>query len=104
MNISQEIKSCFLQIILKINGKNVVSEKISLEFSENEKFGDYSTSFAMKYWLDFGFKNSQEFAIFLTEKLRQDKRLTEIVSKIDMIEPGFINFWLKKEILTDKAR
>ncbi|PIZ76932.1 MAG: arginine--tRNA ligase [Parcubacteria group bacterium CG_4_10_14_0_2_um_filter_7_35_8] len=101
MNISQEIKSCFLQIILKINGKNVVSEKISLEFSENEKFGDYSTSFAMKYWLDFGFKNSQEFAIFLTEKLRQDKRLTEIVSKIDMIEPGFINFWLKKEILTD---
>ncbi|PIP18441.1 MAG: arginine--tRNA ligase, partial [Parcubacteria group bacterium CG23_combo_of_CG06-09_8_20_14_all_35_6] len=78
-----------------------VSEKISLEFSENEKFGDYSTSFAMKYWLDFGFKNSQEFAIFLTEKLRQDKRLTEIVSKIETIEPGFINFWLKKEILTD---
>jgi len=101
MIISQEIKKIFLLKITKIKSVKIAVKDLVLEFSENEKFGDYSTSFAMKYWLDFGFKNPHEFAGFLTEKLQKDKRLAKIVSKIEMADPGFINFWLKKEILAD---
>ena len=99
MTISQEIKSRFFQVILKFKKQRIILENIILEFSENEKFGDYSTNFAMKYWRDFEFKNSYEFASFLTEKLQKNKHLTKIVSKIEMAGPGFINFWLKKEVL-----
>ena len=61
-----------------------------LEFPENETFGDYSTNVALK--------TGQKAGDIVT-RLQKNKKLFDIVEKIDIAGPGFINFWLKKEVL-----
>ena len=63
-----------------------------LEFPENETFGDYSTNVALK--------TGQKTGDIVT-RLQKNKKLFDIVEKIDIAGPGFINFWLKKEILVN---
>jgi arginyl-tRNA synthetase len=67
---------------------------IQIEFPENEEFGDFSTNIAMKSG-----GNPRKFAEELADKLRADKDLSEIIEKIDIAGPGFINFWLKNDVL-----
>ena len=47
------------------------------------------------------FKNSRELAEDIVRKLQKDKELAKIIDKIEVAGPGFINFWLKKEVLVD---
>lgn len=64
-----------------------------IETIENPEFGDYSSNVAMSQ------KSPHEFAQKEVEKLRVNKELGEYVDKIEVAGPGFINFWLKKDIL-----
>jgi arginyl-tRNA synthetase len=71
-------------------------EKITgfkLEATENLDFGDYSANVAL------GQKNPREYAEKLVKKLIADKDLAKLVEKIEVAGPGFINFWLKSEVL-----
>jgi len=70
----------------------------SLEFPENEQFGDYSTNLAMILAKEEG-KNPKEVAETIVAKLKNDKNLAKIVSKIEVAGPGFINFYLSNEAL-----
>ena len=100
-SLSEKIKKCVLGAALAILKKKIVANDLVLEFPENETFGDYSTNFALHSWPESGFKNPSEFAAALAIKLRKDNDLAKIVSKIEVAGPGFINFWLKKEILIE---
>ncbi|HKC04711.1 MAG TPA: arginine--tRNA ligase [Patescibacteria group bacterium] len=71
-----------------------------LEFTENEKFGDYTSNIAMVFAKEKG-KNPKELAESLSEKLKKDDNLKSIIKKIEVAGPGFINFWLKTDILVD---
>ena len=96
--------------------------EIHLETPENEEFGDYTTNIAMQKFVEFPISNgstgspsrakSRDFqfpiekiktpralAEKIVEKLREDKALLEIVDKIEIAGPGFINFWLKNDVL-----
>lgn len=90
-----------------------------LEFPANEEHGDYSTNIAMTAFgkkekiLDRGKKETiavflensnspRELAEKIVEKLKDDKKLSDVVEKIETAGPGFINFWLKKEYLLKK--
>lgn len=95
--ISQEIKKILSEEMAKISGKKLAANDIILEFPENERFGDYSTNCAMRFWHNFGFKDPQEFAQILVNNLQKDKDLAKIVSKIEVAGPGFINFWLDEK-------
>ncbi len=64
-----------------------------VEATENSDFGDYSSNVALSH------KPPREFAEKLVVKLKADKKLGELVDKIEIAGPGFINFWLKKDIL-----
>ncbi len=68
---------------------------VGLEFPENEAFGDYSTNIALSH------KSPREYAEKLVEKLKTDKDLLKIVDKVEVAGPGFVNFWLKKDVLVD---
>lgn len=76
------------------------SDQIELEFPENEDFGDYSSNIAMVLAKEAG-KNPKEVAQAIVDKLNIDGDLAKIVSKIEVAGPGFINFWLSKEALSD---
>src|SRR5579864_984481 len=66
----------------------------NLEFSSRPEFGDYTTNIAL------GSKNPHETAQKILEKLDKDKKLKEIVEKIEIKDPGFINFHLSTKALT----
>ncbi|MBU4351047.1 arginine--tRNA ligase [Patescibacteria group bacterium] len=105
--IGQKTKKIFSEL-LKKQAKKALSDKIDLsdivvEFPLPE-FGDYSLNLALKFWQDFGFKNPHEFAVKIKEDLDQNKQLMKVISKIQVEEPGFINFWLKPEYLLDVVK
>ena len=99
-------------------------DDISLEFPENEEFGDYSSNIALQAftiiktekWPDGSYigtrkhpsiisgKNSKEMAINIVEKLRKDKELSKIIGKIEVAGPGFINFYLSNEALEEEFK
>jgi len=64
-----------------------------VEIPGNIEFGDYTTNVAL---LD---KRPRENAQELVEKLKAHKNLSKICDKIEVAGPGFINFWLKSDIL-----
>lgn len=71
---------------------------IHLEFPENEEHGDYATNVAMIMAKKKGLKPI-EYAENVVKKLQKDNDLIPIVSKIEVVEPGFINFSLSEEVL-----
>src|SRR5690606_23815887 len=40
----------------------------------------------------------------IVSKLSKDNNLKNYISKIEVAGPGFINFWIKKEVLTDNLK
>jgi len=63
-----------------------------LQAVENPEFGDYSSNIALKSG-----KNAKE----IVDGLIDNKDLLKLVEKIEVAGPGFINFWLKKDVLVD---
>lgn len=91
------LRDLIINSIREVTGK----KGLSLEFPENEQFGDYSTNLAMVLAKEEG-KNPKEVASEIAEKLKEDKNLAKIVSKIEIAGPGFINFYLSNEALQEE--
>jgi len=110
------------------------TDVINLDIPENPEFGDYTTNFAMQVFSEHKFKrqkselktktiklkneeekqfnnltieqsnNPRQLAEEIAEKLRSDKKFSEIVEKIEVAGPGFINFFLSKKYLTENLQ
>ncbi len=85
------IKDDIVRILIETTG----TKDAELEFITNEAFGDYSSNIAMQ---GKG-KNPREVAEGIVEKLKKDMRLSKMVDRIEVAGPGFINFWLKNDVL-----
>ncbi len=71
---------------------------IQLEFPEDMQFGDYSTNIALVLSKERK-ANPRSLAEDLVGKLEEDNNLKNVIDKIEVAGPGFINFWLKKDVL-----
>jgi len=72
---------------------------ITPEFSRpDEKFGDYATNVALQLGKRLG-QNPREVA----EALASEIQKTDLVAKVEIAEPGFINFTLSDEVLAKVA-
>jgi arginyl-tRNA synthetase len=93
-NIRDEI----IKSLEKITGV----KDINLEFPDNPEFGDYTTNVAMQ-GSGQGVKDKSPIQIAeeIAQKLKADSDLAKIIEKINVAKPGFINFWLKKDVLVD---
>lgn len=107
----QDIKEKIIDAVKKASGIN----DVILDTPENEVFGDYTTNVALtefakfqspssKHQKNFKFQNPRELAEDLVEKLKTEKKLSEIVGKVEIAGPGFINFWLKNDALVDTLK
>ncbi len=67
-----------------------------------ETMGDWATNVAL-IAKEEG-KNPREVAELIVKLLEQDEELMDVVEKIEIAGPGFINFWLKKEYLLKELR
>lgn len=77
----------------------------SVERSENPEHGDYSSNVALVL-AKKGKKNSREVAeglkaqIVRSPALPAGRSVSNILEKVEIAGPGFLNFWIKKEALT----
>jgi arginyl-tRNA synthetase len=76
------------------------AKNVELEFPENEAFGDYTTNIALILAQKKG-TNPHRLAEEIVSKLALDASLNNLVEKIDVAGPGFINFCLKPDVLVD---
>ncbi len=86
------------EIIYKAIEEIFESKNFSVDHPGDEKMGDYATNIAMVMAKSLG-KNPRELAKEVVEKLSQNGRLVEIVDRVEIAGPGFINFWVKDEVL-----
>ena len=94
MNI--QLKKIFKDIIPDID-----VAKIDIKKNSNSKLGDFQTSFAMKFFKQgrtmYNVKNFEEFAIIIIEKVPKI-----IAERFSFTKPGFINFFLKDQFLSEQ--
>src|SRR6266404_8875984 len=65
----------------------------NIQFSSPPEFGDYTSNIALSS------KNTRKTAEEISGKLDKDKTLKDIVEKIEIAGPGFINFHLSTKAL-----
>lgn len=80
-------------IILASLSKASGTKNPNLDFSGRSEFGDYTTNIALQG------KNPRKEGEEILSKLNKDKNLKDIVEKIDIAGPGFINFHLSTKVL-----
>ena len=103
-----EIKSQIVESLQEIVGKT----EIYLEVPEREEFGDYCTNVALQLKsqnLKLKTKsqklkvssqdNPRQIAEKIVELLKKDEELKNIIKRIDIAGPGFINFHLNNDVL-----
>jgi arginyl-tRNA synthetase len=86
--------------IIKVLRKVTEAQEIDLSIPENSEHGDYSTNIAFKVTSEkFKGNTPREVAEQIIENLNKEKELKEIISKIEVADPGFINFFISKDAL-----
>ena len=83
-----------------------VNAEVKLEHPAEEEHGDYSSNIAMTMFGNFKFEilnlklNSPlEFAKAIVEQLEKNEELKDYIEKIEVAQPGFVNFRLSKGAL-----
>lgn len=85
--------------IIKAIKKASKADSVVLDTPDNASFGDYTTNIALQ--LKTQNSNPRQIAESLVKKLKVDKDLSKICDKVEIAGPGFINFWLKTDVLVD---
>lgn len=75
----------------------------SVTHPKEESHGDYSVNVAMILAKQVG-KNPRDLAQEIVEILNKEQGISNIVEKIEVAGPGFINFYLKTEFLVEEAK
>lgn len=93
------IKDKITKAVQKASGE----KDVHLEVPELEEHGDYATNVALVSAKKEK-KNPLDLAEEIIKKLRGNKNLAKVVSKIEVAGPGFVNFWLSKEHLLENLK
>jgi len=72
----------------------IADQDFAIESPTNENFGDFSTSVALKLT-----KILKKNPMMIAEEIVKNLAKDELIEKVEILQPGFINFWLKKEYL-----
>lgn len=93
MNIKEIIKKVVIEVC--------ETDSFSVERPTDETKGDFACNIAMILARQVG-RNPRELAEEIAVKLKKNVELSEVVDvqKIEVAGPGFINFWVKGEVLT----
>lgn len=84
--IKEKILENLQSVLNKLDIKDV---DVTLEKPANSDFGDYSTSVALKLT-----KQLKKNPMLIAQDLINNFPKTELIKKVEIIKPGFINFWI----------
>lgn len=95
--VKEQILKDLKKVLIKLQ---IPFEQLSLEHPADPAFGDYATNVAMQtHHPDFA--NPVDWANQIVNTWRL-VGLPDYLAKVEVVKPGFINLWLKKEILSTK--
>ncbi|MBI3366330.1 arginine--tRNA ligase [Candidatus Roizmanbacteria bacterium] len=89
--IKEKIANILQGIVKELSPSDSV---IDLEHPINSAFGDYSTSIALKLT-----KQLKKTPIEVAQMIVNEFPKNPFIEKVEVIKPGFINFWLADEYL-----
>ena len=75
----------------------------AISFPPDPKFGHLSTGIAMTLAKDQN-KPPQDIAAAIKKKLDKNTALSDIIEKVEIVKPGFVNFFLKIDYLLSQAQ
>ncbi|MEK7523293.1 MAG: arginine--tRNA ligase [Patescibacteria group bacterium] len=84
--IKEKILKNLQEVLKKMNVKDVSP---TLEKPANSDFGDYSSSLPLKLT-----KQLKKNPMIIAEEIVKNFPKTDFIEKIDVIKPGFVNFWI----------
>jgi arginyl-tRNA synthetase len=88
-----------LENLIQKNVKNIfnIDTNVEIQSSNKKGFGDFATNFAMVNSKKFG-RNPREIAKELIDNFSEN----DIIEKLEIAGPGFINIFLKNEFINDE--
>lgn len=93
--IEISLKEALKQAVIDLNYvENIDLDKIVIEIPKDKEHGDYSTNLAMQLTRILR-RNPREIANEIVNKIDKTK-----IEKAEIAGPGFINFFLKKDVIT----
>ncbi len=102
MLIKEKIKNIIEEALNKAQIDNKIAEiplpEIKIEYPREDKFGDYSTPFALEA-SKFLKKSPLETGNILKEYIEKN----EIIDSVDVIKPGFINIFISKKFISENV-
>jgi arginyl-tRNA synthetase len=93
MNIKENIKRIIEE---SLNDLNFSSTKLLIERPKNIKFGNYTTNIALLLA-----KELKINPFLIAQKIKEGIKKNNLIEKIDVIKPGFINIYLSKDSLLE---
>ena len=93
--ISEKLRSVIEQGIKETFDLDVDKNDFSVEIPKDKNHGDYSTNAAMRYAKILR-KSPREIAENLSKTLQN----SDIIEKVEIVGPGFINFFIRNDSLT----
>ena len=93
-----KLKKLFSENINNIFGADY-TEKVDIQNSTKKEFGDFQTNFAMVSSKLIG-KNPREIANMLVDNFTEN----DIIEKLEIAGPGFINIYLKNSFLNEEIK
>jgi arginyl-tRNA synthetase len=105
-DIQEELIALVVRCLTDLGWFTVLTEKISLEFPTDNRFGDFSTNIALK--LSKLLKRppqavAAELVVCLQEEITKSG-LNKIVTQVKVEGAGFINFYLKENYFYEKLK
>ncbi|KKP37664.1 MAG: Arginine-tRNA ligase [Candidatus Roizmanbacteria bacterium GW2011_GWA2_32_13] len=94
--LAKKIDKNLKKTLNKIGIKNLNIDYI-IEHPANSDFGDYSTNVALTLT-----KHLKKNPLLIAEEIKDNFPKTEFINKIDIIKPGFINFWISNDQLINR--
>lgn len=113
MRIEDQLASIIKKIILETGIKSAYDlDQLYLEFPESSQYGDLSVNIAMKIYKEARthlpqLKRPRELADMLVLRLQDAlnrSRLKSQIQRVEVKEPGFINFFLSNEVLFETLK
>jgi len=95
MNIRSQIKSAIIKAVANKDFK----QNFVVECPQEKTHGDYATNVAMILT-----KKAKKSPIVLAGELKLKLEKSELFDKIEVVEPGFINFFLKPKFLQSQVK
>ena len=96
--LTVKLKKLFSENINNIFGADY-TEKVDIQNSTKKEFGDFQTNFAMVSSKLIG-KNPREIASTLVDNFKEN----DIIEKLEIAGPGFINIYLKNSFLNEEIK